>query len=769
MCTKTKSLSPDCRCYLFDSRIHRNGTFKSPNYNMMYETGEQCEYCAYCIYNFRLSRDLYPTLQSAKFKYHLDYNQLEKVECSEYVRIFDNLETNELGNDDMYSYELCGNLDEISQHHYISKKNILMMEACLSSSDSGNFKSNGFTGKYTFEPKIGKVHSSNHRYTNDGQHVMGTNCDRLMKSPFYEENSSPSMIDRPSQSKSGHLFSPKYPQNYPPNMMCRFYLIGQPYERVILNLKDVQLQSHKNKNNTLPPKGDYLEISEAEKITLISKNTGNTHSSIFSLASIPNSLYHSNNMPILQPIQIIQYVHGKSTNDVQIISKGSNMLITFISNNDGKQSRGFEATYRFVHRNQVKPTIKNHHDSVKINQSPTNRGLSTNHHPNGNTRGTMDPVPPDIVLPAPSIPQQETIQWDRDLAEGTIFSPDYPKVYPPNQLKEYILVAPPTGKVNITLKKFKLDAEKTLSCRTHSGDRLEIYSNLNRTTNPWIVLCGTRIPLKYKFIESLNEFLILRFISDGITSSTEQGFQLNYKFLSGNGYVTTSNPVTTKATNNNISSLFNYRNHQESVQLESNLMDDQRYELFQNFKSIVDYVTNSDNSRQSSDNYQNYRQLVGSKLKKPMNAVSKEATLNRQKKKCSFIIEANYEKRSTAFQNLNFKNTLLQYSKSFYGKNEQFSSLLCKWMLIGAHYQRVQLRFVPNTPVVTDNDDDDDNWRKKKKRKHYDDTQNSSIYPNATMIQSLQMKLNNNDSDAVSGKLYNRPKISLENGRLKPF
>ncbi|KAH8869940.1 Suppressor of lurcher protein [Schistosoma japonicum] len=71
-------------------------------------------------------------------------NRLHSVKRNEYVKIFDKLESNELNIHDIPSYELCGSFDELVQHHYISKKHILIMEARLSSTTGLlNLKYNG--------------------------------------------------------------------------------------------------------------------------------------------------------------------------------------------------------------------------------------------------------------------------------------------------------------------------------------------------------------------------------------------------------------------------------------------------------------------------------------------------------------------------------------------------------------------------------------------------------------------------------------------------
>ncbi|VDQ11431.1 unnamed protein product [Trichobilharzia regenti] len=62
----------------------------------------------------------------------------------------------------------------------------------------------------------------------------------------------------------------------------------------------------------------------------------------------------------------------------------------------------------------------------------------------------------------PSILQEKFIQWDKDPPSGKIYSPGYPEVYPPNQIKDYVFVAPQSGKVRITVQTLQLDADKAI-------------------------------------------------------------------------------------------------------------------------------------------------------------------------------------------------------------------------------------------------------------------------------------------------------------------
>ncbi|KAK4470798.1 hypothetical protein MN116_005648 [Schistosoma mekongi] len=775
MSTQIKSLHPDCRCYLFDSRFHLNGTFKSPNYNILHGTTEQYECIIYTFkaklneivhitfINFHLLRSSHQQTPSHQLinnnqYYHDDdtLNVMNRNFCSEYVRIFDKLESNELNIHDIHSYELCGSFDELVQHHYISEKHILIMEARLSSATRLlNLKYNGFSGKFIFEPR--------NRYTNDGQHVIGTICDHLIKSPTYEEKSIPTMTPNRSigKLKYGYFFSPRYPQNYPPNIMCNIYLIGQPYERVVINLLDIDLKSVENSGNKLPPVGDHLQIYEAKQTispTTITSDSISYSSSLSSPSTTLNAFYHNQNKHLLQSTEIIQYIYGQIKKDVQIISKGPHMLITFISNNDGKQSRGFEAKYRFVHKNQVRPTIKNNHlstndnnDEETIKQSIDGELLLRKSSVGGNASRMLNIVPFDVASKGSlSVQHRKVIQWNKDFSSGLIYSPNYPKAYPPNKVNEYVLMAPPKGRVQITVGAFQLDERKTSSCRSHVGDRIEIYSNTNTNIHPWIILCGVQISPEYKFIESLTNYLLLRFISDSVVSNTEKGFQLYYKFINdniSNSFIDTVTKINTNATNKNLSSHYN---HQESIQLESNLLDEHVYQFRQYSNSIVVSPFVPKENKQIVGNKQDNAMLLSSKKwSKFIHGNSEVNRLNIKQEKCSYVIEDNHQQEFSTFQSLNLKETILKHYDSFDQSKTNHDSILCKWILIGRPYQRVQVRLV--SKIILSNNNDSYG-----RKRHYE----SFTYSSNQHISSNQsISINHPNVNTITSSIYNGPKI----------
>lgn len=90
---------------------------------------------------------------------------------------------------------------------------------------------------------------------------------------------------------------------------------------------------------TKRPRGDYILIQEAKHVV---------QSPIDSITS------WSPTVPV-QPARYVWHYCGKLT-QAQIVSDGPGLVLTFVSNQDSHQRRGFALSYRFVHRNQVRPT-----------------------------------------------------------------------------------------------------------------------------------------------------------------------------------------------------------------------------------------------------------------------------------------------------------------------------------------------------------------------------------------------------------------------------
>ncbi|KAF7262673.1 hypothetical protein EG68_00137, partial [Paragonimus skrjabini miyazakii] len=176
------------------------------------------------------------------------------------------------------------------------------------------------------------------QYISQGNVIKGTACDRLIISKRVN------LLDRDlqlvHQEQTGQIHSPDYPRNYPNNVQCRYYFIGANHERVLVDFFDILLPPVYNSTCNQRVRGDNILLEEAS----------------YTANSFGFSLLSNRQPAVLRPTRIIREICD-SYSEIQVISDGSNLLLTFTSNDDKQQSRGFAATFHFVHKHQVKPTI----------------------------------------------------------------------------------------------------------------------------------------------------------------------------------------------------------------------------------------------------------------------------------------------------------------------------------------------------------------------------------------------------------------------------
>ncbi|KAK7089642.1 hypothetical protein V1264_024448 [Littorina saxatilis] len=141
--------------------------------------------------------------------------------CTDFVRIFQNLERPEVNENSRWDVELCGNISSLKRKNFYSSDRSLILE--FHSESLRNHKFRGFSGIYQFLDK--------RNYITTGRRVEGQPC-------TYEFFSNSS-----HKSKSGKFFSPFYPQIYKPNSRCRYHLHALPGERVRVVFSNIQLHN----------------------------------------------------------------------------------------------------------------------------------------------------------------------------------------------------------------------------------------------------------------------------------------------------------------------------------------------------------------------------------------------------------------------------------------------------------------------------------------------------------------------------------------------
>ncbi|ESN96367.1 hypothetical protein HELRODRAFT_68144, partial [Helobdella robusta] len=131
----------------------------------------------------------------------------------------------------------------------------------------------------------------------------------------------------------GQFFSPKYPQNYPPNSNCKYYFHAKPYEKVALIFENIQLE--------------YIEGR------LVCENN-------------PDRIIIKDGFEPASPV-ITQFCNSSHFHEVT--SSGSKMAVEFISD-FRKQFQGFAASYRFI-----SPTFPIHN----LQQSTCDQHITSSH------------------------------------------------------------------------------------------------------------------------------------------------------------------------------------------------------------------------------------------------------------------------------------------------------------------------------------------------------------------------------------------------------
>ncbi|KAF5406435.1 hypothetical protein PHET_00054 [Paragonimus heterotremus] len=445
--------------------------------------------------------------------------------CDNYLRLYGQINDSQLGESDTFEVELCGEMPNLPQKEFFSKSNKLYMELHFQPfSSEHNFR---FLGEFMFENKT--------QYVSQGNAIGGTTCDRLIISKRVN------LLDRNlpivHQEQTGQIHSPDYPRNYPNNIQCRYYFIGANHERVLVNFFDILLPPVFNSTCDQRVRVDKILLEEAS-------NTTNSFG--FSLLS--------NRQPaVLRPTRIIREICD-SYSEPQVISDGSNLLLTFTSNDDKQQSRGFAATFHFVHKHQVKPTLamRNQGGTITDKYTTLDTMFSLCKETLSLTLYIATPVNKMTMGETSTYPNglRKEIDWNSGARFGQLRSPNFPDRYPVNTQQQFIFKAPAGGEVDIYFGAFRLDPRSVSDCGNHTGDRVEVYMGTNVSGNPWLVLCGTSLPTMLRHLKLKTEATTISFKADNVANDVEQGFTLDYVIRQENISSLTENTGAKKSWSN---------------------------------------------------------------------------------------------------------------------------------------------------------------------------------------------------------------------------
>ncbi|CAH8850315.1 unnamed protein product [Trichobilharzia szidati] len=544
-----KLSDPNCRCYVFDSRMHKSGTFKTPSYPKKYPYELDC-----LMYRFQgLPTELVKlTFWSFSLRKPID------KKCIDYVDMFTTIDPDRLVSTELKTtsssfthtptkreqiprnvstnhqrpadYRLCGDLEDFPQNDFYSISSILILifHTASRTSDVRRGRPMGFIGHFSFDLKS--------NYLSDGKLKENTKCNYEFQSV---ETANGTL-------KYGNFFSPQYPSNYPPKITCQYSFKAEKHERVILTFRSIRLKPTSQDGltgnvercstwNHLPLQHDFITVSE------VYEETTKT------LARICSNVMN-----------------------IQLVSHTSNLKMDFVSHNPIYQGQGFRGTYEFVHESRVNPSpflseeengqvdsSKNEGESQELLRTNTNKsrllvadaGFSSSR--NMHFREVDDLIHSDLMdaqYSSQSYSDMDSKYVQRKLilssgpsnhTQGFIVSPNFPQPYPPSTTIVYTFIGQPTEKVVVKFLYMRLGNSN--SCEnTSMGDRVQLFDGMN-TEDPLIIeYCENKVVFRNKpeihmtteaeYFRSSGYIMTLRFKSDGITGPDELGFKLYYNF-----------------------------------------------------------------------------------------------------------------------------------------------------------------------------------------------------------------------------------------------
>ncbi|CAH8538298.1 unnamed protein product [Heterobilharzia americana] len=551
---KSNKLSdPNCRCYIFDSTMHKSGTFKTPSYPKKYYYDLDC-----LIYRFQGQPTELVKITFSTFNLRKPIQQ----KCIDYVDVFTTIETvestskeaisNQLSNlpeqhqqisrtfsTNLYrpaDYRICGDLNDFPQNEFYSVNSVLFLifHTAPKSVKVKHGQQIGFTGQFTFELK------SNYRII--GKLEENTLCNY----EFHNVQSLNGTI------KHGNFFSPRYPSNYPPKIRCKYMFKADKNERVILTFRSIRLKPIFNEDYT-----GSLEIC----------NTWNSVHVQHDIISV-SEVYQEELKPLIHLCTNLE--------NIQLVSHTPILIMNFVSQNPIFQGQGFHGTYEFVHESQVKPSPflndsnQKHvdiveHQNFEVNQLKSNHLTSLNkskllvadagftssrsmqfHEVENSVHSDLMDTQHNSYsnyLLDPKYVQRKLIFSAGPLnhTQGSIHSVNFPEVYPPLITEVYTFIGQLNERVVVNFLYLKLGNSKNCdNINSLMGDRVQLFDGMH-TEDPLIIeYCGDKMIFRKKpemfsisepyYFHSSGNALTLKFKSDSISRPNELGFKLLYNF-----------------------------------------------------------------------------------------------------------------------------------------------------------------------------------------------------------------------------------------------
>ncbi|CDS42987.1 cubilin [Echinococcus multilocularis] len=509
-----------CQCHLFSSVKRLHGVFKSPNFPSPYPPQTDCIIYLFQGLPFQIVQLTFLTLDLSPPRIDI---------CFDYVAVLHNDRTRLVDRkvaDSDPPPVLCGTLTMQKKRTFFSESNSLAL--VFHSTTRAPFEQSthmsGFQGNFLF------LNSSNFRV--DGDRLPDSKCSYLIQ-------------NTPTRRliAGGRIVSPRYPNDYPPNIRCSYTFMGRGDERVVMSVQSLLL-SHRDLSN---PSNSTTQSCIYETSLLSSFDRVLVH-------SLPSDRWREANLLIR--------ICG-TLNSFQIISEGPNLQLTFISLPFRPKDGGFLIEYVFVKRSKVSPRLWTATTAVPFEQRAIKESVREFFDYLKKLQKVSLPkdAADEVVLRTPSntnilnsdsaslqqgcnAPEVlEMIIDSHRTEEGVLTSPRFPELYPKCVNGTYYFRGRSGQRVFLKFVLLELgDYERCDEATGQSGDRLYFYDGPSIELPVQLSVCGSRQSVfrpeteqhqastRSLAIASSGSHFTMLFISDEFVGKFEFGFRLEYRF-----------------------------------------------------------------------------------------------------------------------------------------------------------------------------------------------------------------------------------------------
>ncbi|XP_029634829.1 bone morphogenetic protein 1 isoform X4 [Octopus sinensis] len=496
-----------CECVVYQSYGNSRGKFTSPNFPETYPRNINC-----ILYTF--IGDLGEIIELSFLEFDLKMPGQDR--CTDFLKFFLDLDRAEVNQYSSWNYEVCGNISTIQKKHYSSGRSLILEFH----SDTGPGNYTGFRGIFQFLDKNSYLQRSSvsqtagreimvheGKFVTNGVRDPGTPCTYS----YISTNST----------KTGGLFSPRYPQNYPPGASCQFIFEGLPGEKVKVEFENIQLH-HVDKRYQI---GTKCPIEVADGLSTDTRTNPSCDESYDAI------LVHDGIDKSANVIGIFCDVHNTQV----VKSSGRYMYIDFYSD-DKDERQGFAAKYTFFTEHQTTADSRTT-PSTGMKNSNAESVIEKTKMRDVNAAATEILVPSMDPTNSNASTNCNRHISSADGKNGTITSPNYPNPYPGDITCRFTFEGSGPERVQLRFTHMDLyfpggNAAKPHDCQAADSVTITIYINGEPTDLD--TKCGRELPPMYMS----NEHRMTVVFRSLTYSHTVTGFQADYAFVRNFGIST---------------------------------------------------------------------------------------------------------------------------------------------------------------------------------------------------------------------------------------